>query len=119
VLGDAEYLAAKMAELRMPMKGVVMNRVHPELRRDKRGTIDPDDLDAVGRLVADAVGAANAPALVENFADYQTLARGEQLRIEQFRAGLPKRVPMVTVPNFSRDVHDLASLAAMHPHLFG
>jgi hypothetical protein len=32
---------------------------------------------------------------------------------------LPKRVPMVVVPNFSRDVHDLATLAAMHPHLFG
>jgi hypothetical protein len=25
----------------------------------------------------------------------------------------------VRVPNFARDVHDLASLAAMHPHLFG
>jgi len=119
VLGDAEYLAGKMAELRMPLKGVVMNRVHAELRREKRGTIDPDDLDTVGRIVAGAVGATDAPALVENFADYQTLARGEQLRIEQFRAGLPKRVPMVTVPNFSRDVHDLATLAAMHPYLFG
>jgi anion-transporting ArsA/GET3 family ATPase len=119
VLGDAEYLAAKMAELRMPLKGVVMNRVHAELRRDKRGTIDPDDAAAVSRLVAAAVGAAEASALVQNFADYQTLARGEQLRIEQFRAGLPKRVPMVTVPNFSRDVHDLATLAAMHPFLFG
>jgi anion-transporting ArsA/GET3 family ATPase len=119
VLGDAEYLAAKMAELRMPLKGVVMNRVHAELRRDKRGTIDPDDSDAVARIVAGAVGPGEAAALVENFADYQTLARGEQLRIEQFRAGLPKRVPMVTVPNFSRDVHDLATLAAMHPFLFG
>jgi len=119
VLGDAEYLAAKMAELRMPLKGVVMNRVHAEFPRDKRRTIDPDDSDAVSRIVATAVGPADARALVENFADYQTLARGEQLRIEQFRAGLPKRVPMVTVPNFSRDVHDLAALAAMHPFLFG
>ena len=119
VLGDAEYLAAKMAELRMPLKGVVMNRVHAELRRRKRATIDPDDQEAVTQIVARAVGASEAPALVENFADYQTLARGEQLRIEQFRAGLPKRVPMVTVPNFSRDVHDLATLAAMHPHVFG
>jgi anion-transporting ArsA/GET3 family ATPase len=119
VLGDAEYLAAKMAELRMPLKGVVMNRVHAELRRDKRGRIDPDDSDAVSRIVAAAVGPAEARALMENFADYQTLARGEQLRIEQFRSGLPKRVPMVTVPNFSRDVHDLATLAAMHPFLFG
>ena len=28
-------------------------------------------------------------------------------------------VPVVRVPNFARDVHDLAGLAAMHPHLFG
>jgi anion-transporting ArsA/GET3 family ATPase len=119
VLGDAEYLAAKMAELRMPLKGVVMNRVHAELRPEKRAKMDPDDVDAVKRLVARHVGAADSAALVENFADYQTLARGEQLRIEQFRTGLPKRVPFVVVPNFARDVHDLAALAAMHPHLFG
>lgn len=119
VLGDAEYLAAKMAELRMPLKGVVMNRVHAELRRHRRAQIDPDDLDAVGALVARAVGARDAGALVANFADYQQLARGEQLRIEQFRGALPKRVPFVVVPNFTRDVHDLATLAGMHPHLFG
>jgi anion-transporting ArsA/GET3 family ATPase len=119
VLGDAEYLAAKMAELRMPLKGVVMNRVHAELRRKQRGALDPDDLEAVTALVARAVGAGVAGAVVENFADYQALARGEQLRIEQFRTGLPKRVPMVMVPNFARDVHDLGALAAMHPHVFG
>jgi hypothetical protein len=39
--------------------------------------------------------------------------------MEQFRAGLPKRVPLVVVPNFARDVHDLATLAAMHAYLFG
>jgi anion-transporting ArsA/GET3 family ATPase len=119
VLDDAEYLAAKMAELRMPLKGVVMNRVHAEVRRDKRGTVDPDDQDAVTALVARAVAGRDPGPLVENFAAYQALARGEQLRIEQFRAGLPKRVPMVLVPNFARDVHDLATLAGMHPHLFG
>jgi anion-transporting ArsA/GET3 family ATPase len=119
VLGDAEYLASKMAELRMPLKGVVLNRVHAELRRQKRGGFDPDDLEAVTRLVARAVGAGDAAPLVENFADYQALARGEQLRMEQFRVALPKRVPFVVVPNFSRDVHDLATLAAMHPYLFG
>jgi hypothetical protein len=63
--------------------------------------------------------AAEARELAANFADYQALARGESLRIEQFRAGLPRRVPLVAVPNFARDVHDLAALAAMHPHLFG
>ena len=118
VLGDAEYLASKMAELGMPLKGVVLNRVHAELRCAKRGGLDPDDPDAVIRLVTGAVGPAEATALVENFADYQRLARGEHLRIEQFRAGLSKRVPVATVPNVTRDIHDLATLAAMHAHLF-
>ena len=32
VLEDAEYLSTKMSELRMPLKGVVLNRVHHEFR---------------------------------------------------------------------------------------
>jgi len=37
VLEDAEYLSGKMAELRMPLKGVVLNRVHREWRPPARG----------------------------------------------------------------------------------
>jgi len=39
--------------------------------------------------------------------------------LEMFRASLPHAVPVVQVPNFARDVHDSASLAEMHAHLFG
>jgi anion-transporting ArsA/GET3 family ATPase len=124
VLGDAEYLSSKMAELRMPLKGVVLNRVHAEFRGDRRGrrlAALPEDVAAVAAVVARALGGASAEAhaLAENFVDYETLARGESLRLEQFRTGLPRAVPVVQVPNFARDVHDLASLAAMHPALFG
>jgi anion-transporting ArsA/GET3 family ATPase len=125
VLGDAEYLSAKMAELRMPLKGVVFNRVHQEFRPPgrgvRRGEVGPEDAEQVARAVAGALGGAanEARALADNFIDYQALARGESLRLEQFRVGLPRGVPIVRVPNFARDVHDLASLAAMHPHLFG
>ncbi len=125
VLGDAEYLSTKMAELRMPLKGVVLNRVHHEFRPAHRGRraaeVGPEDAEEVAGAVAQALGgrAAEARELAANFADYQALARGESLRIEQFRAALSRRAPLVTVPNFARDVHDLASLAAMHPHLFG
>ena len=38
--------------------------------------------------------------------------------MEQFRAGLSRRVPFVPVPNFDTDLLDLASLARMHAHLF-
>jgi hypothetical protein len=74
----------------------------------------------VRRLVEPIVGDADTAArLAENFTDYQRLAFGESLRLEMFRTGLPKGVPAVHVPNFPRDVHDLAGLAAMHPYLFG
>jgi len=125
VLGDAEYLSTKMAELHMPLKGVVFNRVHREYRPvgrgARRGELGPEDAEQVARAVAKALGGATGEAaeLAANFGDYQALARGESLRLEMFRAGLPRAVPVVQVPNFARDVHDLASLAEMHAHLFG
>ncbi|HZP42014.1 MAG TPA: ArsA-related P-loop ATPase [Candidatus Binatia bacterium] len=123
VLGDAEYLSGKMADLRMPLKGVVLNRVHREYRPRGRGRrrdeVGPEDLDALAALVGRVVPGGEARELAENFVDYQTLARGETLRLEQFRLGLRRAIPVVEVPNFARDVHDLASLAAMHAHLFG
>jgi anion-transporting ArsA/GET3 family ATPase len=126
VLEDAEYLSAKMTELRMPLKGVVLNRVHKEWRPPARGgrrpEMGPEDVEEVAGAVARALGQKPGPvatALAENFLDYQVLARGESLRLEQFRLGLRRGVPVVDVPNFARDVHDLESLAAMHPHLFG
>jgi anion-transporting ArsA/GET3 family ATPase len=125
VLEDAEYLSTKMGELRMPLKGVVLNRVHHEFRPERRGRrgvdVGPEDVQEIAAVVERALGGrrADAEELAANFADYQALARGESLRIEQFRAGLPRRVPVVTVPNFARDVHDLAALAAMHAHLCG
>ncbi len=124
VLGDAEYLSTKMSELRMPLAGVVLNRVHAEYRPGGRGRqrseLGPEEVDEVASRLAAVLGPGDdARALAENFADYQALARGESLRIEQFRAGLPRRVPLVQVPNFARDVHDLGALAGMHAHLFG
>jgi anion-transporting ArsA/GET3 family ATPase len=126
VLGDAEYLSTKMAELRMPLKGVVLNRVHPEFRpasgRGKRGRteVGPEDVEQVEAAIARAIGeGATTRALADNFVDYQILARGEALRLEQFRHGLPRGVPVAHVPNFTRDVHDLGSLASMHAYLFG
>src|SRR5437867_11073040 len=114
-----------MAEPHLPLKGVVLNRVHHEYRPAgrgaRRGELEPEDAEQVARAVATALGGATGEAgeLAANFVDYQALARGESLRLEMFRAGLPRAVPVVRVPNFARGRHELASLAEMHGHLFG
>lgn len=121
VLGDAEYLSAKMAELRMPLRAVVVNRMHEEFRRGGRVPIGPESCDEVEAAVTAALGGPSdaVRALATNFTDYQLLARGEQLRLDLFRRGLRRGVPVVRVPDFGRDVHDLEALAAMHAPLFG
>jgi anion-transporting ArsA/GET3 family ATPase len=125
VLGDAEYLSEKMAELQMPLKGVVFNRVHGELRLVTRGRagleeVGPEDMVLVAGIVGRVLKGEPlvARTLAENFLDYQVLARGDQLRMEQFGTELAPEVPIATVPNFAGDVHDLKALAHMHAYLF-
>ena len=121
VLGDAEYFCAQDGRAGMPLKGVVFNRVHREYRSRAAAsaaaastrTTSRSRAASSGRLVGDADARR---ALVENFLDYQALARGEQLRMEQFAAGLPKRrAAGRACPNFPRDVHDLAGAGGDAP----
>ncbi len=123
MLTEAEFFSQKMRRLHMPLKGVVFNRVHGEFPAD--ATLFPaetvtraDEPVVAAQLTAAGVPAAHVPWLTSNFVDYQLLARGEALRMEQFRRGLPRRAPFVTVPNFDSDLHDLTGLTRMHRYLF-
>jgi len=123
VLTEAEFFSERIRALHMPLKGVVFNRVHEEFSADPKafsaGTVAQGDEAAVEEALADAgVDAETARWLARNFVDYQMLARGEALRMEQFRGGLSRKVPFVTVPNFESDLHDVAGLRRMHHFLF-
>ncbi|HZR83198.1 MAG TPA: ArsA-related P-loop ATPase [Candidatus Binatia bacterium] len=125
VLDQVDYLAGQMAARRMPLKGVVMNRVHPLFQSEG---LDDESADTIARAVAGPAGRALA-ALPErhrkdlvgrvaaNFVAHQARARGDALRIEVFRQGLPEGVPVVQVPELARDIHDVHGLAALHPYL--
>jgi len=137
VLDQADYLAAQMSARGMPLKGVVMNRVHPLFAHSS----GDDTLEAIEPLIAPRVRAAlgtagEAPAakskrrtasgadepletrLARNFVAYQARARGDALRMEMFRQGIPRGVPLVQVPNLPSDIHDLRGLVQLHAHLF-
>jgi hypothetical protein len=116
-----------MAALGMPLRAVVFNRIHGEFtdpidRADfPRGDIRGEDR---GRVEACLARAGMAPAslverLARNFVAYQDVARGEGLRLEMFSQQLPRQIPIVRVPNFSTELHELPALVRMHPYLFG
>ncbi len=139
VLDQADYLAAQMSARGMPLKGVVMNRVHPHLElADGDGTVAAIAALLEPRLAAASTAAPSrgkrravtggeagvaaalplAQRLALNFVAYQARARGDVLRMEMFRQGLPRGVPLVQVPNLPSDIHDLAGLLLLHPYLF-
>ncbi len=128
VLGQVDYLASQMAERQMPLKGVIMNRVHELLsgvEADERST--EGVAAAIASPVRRALEAAEVDAspqevatqLAANLVAWQARARGDALRTEIFRGGLPPGVPLVQVPDLPSDIHDLAGLASLHGFLFG
>jgi anion-transporting ArsA/GET3 family ATPase len=116
VLTEAEYFCRKVRELSVSLRAVVFNRVHRESVGDARGF----DEKWLRSLIARAVKKEDrAERMAENFLRYETQARGDQLRIENFRRQLPARTAITMVPNFEEDLHDLHGLRRMIPHLVG
>jgi anion-transporting ArsA/GET3 family ATPase len=126
VLGEAEYLVDQMSARGMPLKGVVMNRVHPCVAADDDESLDGTGVGAAIRPWVAAVLARSSEHAVDrvvadlarNFVRHQARARGDAVRMEVFRGGLPEEVPVAEVPNLTRDVHDLGGLLGLHRYLF-
>ncbi|MFQ5666051.1 MAG: ArsA family ATPase [Candidatus Binatia bacterium] len=115
VLSEAEYFCRKVRELDMSLRGVVFNRTHREMTGRRRG-VKPEE---VTQLMVRLLGSQEQAArLADNFNRYESLGRGDGLRMEAFRRLLPKGVAIVEVPNFNSDIHSVAGLRAMHPFLF-
>lgn len=114
MLTEAEEFCRKLAELSIPLRAMVFNRVHPEVGTDLRRL----DEEWLRSLVQRAVKRSDrAGRLVDNFLRYETQARGDHLRMEAFRRQLPGRPAVAVVPNFEEDLHDLDGLRRMLPHL--
>ncbi len=108
---EAIYFGKKLAEARMPLGGVVVNRVHHDVLGDS-------DVDDVEDVLSDEVDPALAHRAAENLRDFHVLAQRDAAGIERLRKALGKRTPLVAVPHFDDDVHDLAGLGRMRDWLF-
>jgi len=115
VLGQGEMLTEKMAALGMPLRGVVLNRLHP-LPDGAMEEDDPARLREEVALLLESCGVHDrviAEWLTKNHTVAQAQARAEAIRREMFESGLPDGVVVKGVPELEADVHDLASLARL------
>jgi anion-transporting ArsA/GET3 family ATPase len=116
-LREAAYFVDRLVEERMPLAGVVMNRVH----RSRAATIsagralataeflDGEQTPAPGGSAEGATSAMLTAGVLRVHAEQMTAQAQEEKLIEGFALSHPK-VSLASVPAFGTDVHDLAGL---------
>jgi anion-transporting ArsA/GET3 family ATPase len=114
VLDESEEFCRQLVTLEVPLRAVVFNRVQREALADWRRLDEAWLRELVGRVVT---GGERATRLIDNFLRYETQARGDQVRMEAFRRQLGGQPVVAVVPNFEEDLHDVAGLRRMLPHL--
>lgn len=109
VVEEATFFADRLHEADIPVKALVVNRMHPRF-----SDASPDAVRERARTYA----GTDLAGLYANLADFLTVARNE----EDHLRGLADRVapaPVIRVPFLSSDVHDLAGLDEVSKHLLG
>jgi anion-transporting ArsA/GET3 family ATPase len=109
-IDEAVYFHRKLVEAKMPVGGVIVNKVHyafggedgTELRKEVEKEVKDDDL--AGRVAA-------------NFDDFKALAERDAANIEHLAREL-KQKQVIRVPYLDEDVHDLAGLLEINRYLF-
>ena len=106
-IDEAVYFHRKLVEAKLPVGGVIVNKVH--YVPDAAGEVESDLRDLLDDALAERVAA--------NFRDYQALAERDAKNVDRLARELDaKRV--IRVPYLDEDVHDLEGLLQINRYLF-
>jgi anion-transporting ArsA/GET3 family ATPase len=111
-LEEAAFFAERLREAEMPLGAIVANRCHAGSAR-----LPARARRALERLPSTADGKALA-ALLQTRLAWQAIEDREAAALDGFRKS-HLGIPLVTVPELTGEVHDLAGLRAMGASLFG
>jgi anion-transporting ArsA/GET3 family ATPase len=107
---EAVYFHRKLVEAKLPVGGVIVNKVHYETEEDLSEGIVEGELDG-------PLGSDLAERVAANFADYQALAKRDAANVEHLGREL-KAERVIRVPHLDEDVHDLKGLLKIDRYLF-
>lgn len=107
-LREASYFVERLETENMPLAGLVLNRVVPVLAPD----LTVEAAEAGAEILADVDEDPVTRGLLHLHADRMRSARRQHHVTESFVAAHPG-VPVVPIPAFGDDVHDLAGLRAI------
>ncbi len=94
----------------LPFAGVIVNRVHHDLLGDTQ-------LHQLQSQLSAALDPELAAAVTENLRDYHVLAQRDERNIALLRREL-EDPPLLLVPQFDDDVHNVEGLLRVHRYLF-
>ncbi|MEP6695831.1 MAG: ArsA-related P-loop ATPase [Pseudonocardiales bacterium] len=113
-LREASYFVSRLAEERMPLAGLVLNRVH----HSGASTLTAERSLAAAEALEESGGSATAAGVLRVHADRAMLAHRERRLADRFSSAHPQ-VPVVEVPAQAADIHDLPGLRRVGAALRG
>lgn len=109
-IDEAVYFHRKLVEAKLPVGGVIVNKVHYESTEDlSSGEVAEELRKPLGDELAERVAA--------NFADYQALAIRDAENVAHLAREL-RAQSVIRVPYMDTDIHDLAGLLEIDRYLF-
>jgi anion-transporting ArsA/GET3 family ATPase len=109
-IDEAIWLRRTLVGSGLPFAGVVVNRFHHELSSE-------GGADGLASRLSAALGTDLAGRVAETFADYGVLAARDATNLERLTRELDGE-PLLLVPQFDGDVHDVDGLLRVHRYLF-
>jgi anion-transporting ArsA/GET3 family ATPase len=108
VVEEASFFAARLGEAGIPVRALIVNRMHPRFWGSSAGAL---------RERARALAGTDLGSQYENLADFVQVASNEEAHLRGLAAKVAP-APVVRVPFLETDVHDLDGLDEVAAHLF-
>jgi anion-transporting ArsA/GET3 family ATPase len=108
-ISEAVYFHRKLVEAKLPVGGVIVNKVHYQADAEAGEVAEADLRDLLDEELAARVAS--------NFADYQALAQRDARNVDHLARELNAR-RVIRIPYLDEDVHDLEGLLKIDRYLF-